>query len=318
MNARAPRETSAVLGEHPATGAGNDRPRASSGSRAARAPRSSGRRSRRPPLMISVGARPGALHGRGIRFRRSLVLGAGVTIGYGSHVAADACSPGCVASATGRRSRAPRVTVAAARTDQDRRSHGAAARDVLHGRAAGSWAAGFAAPSAHVLNRIPSGRCAAADGMKLTAAKSVEAHGRARDADAVAEPCGESVGDEHAQHFAGARHVAQLRGELVDVEQARVRLQERAEDGALGEVVVGQWARTYANRCSCATLDGAALERRRGALFNGSNPVIQATAAPGSTRSGYDAVVLTPNVSAEALRLYGYPQCRGHCLERHR
>ena len=57
----------------------------------------------------------------------------------------------------------------------------------------------------------------------------------------------------HAKRLIHARNVAELVVKIANIEQARMRLQQRAEDGALGEVVsvIGL---AHTNMCSCYSI----------------------------------------------------------------
>jgi hypothetical protein len=75
--------------------------------------------------------------------------------------------------------------------------------------------------------------------VSLERPQRVEPHGGAADADTVAETRGESISSQHLQGFAKGRHVSKLRIELVHPEQARMSLEEHAEDSALGGIRLG-------------------------------------------------------------------------------
>ena len=82
----------------------------------------------------------------------------------------------------------------------------------------------------------------------------------------------EPVVDQHAERLPCARYVAQLRDELVGVKPARVGVQERSEDGTLGEVVVDHAAentRTHVRPAHHVKVDEAWIDRVRGAWSPG-------------------------------------------------
>src|SRR6476646_9561981 len=76
------------------------------------------------------------------------------------------------------------------------------------------------------------------DPRQLARVHRVEANGRAGRADAIAELGGEPVADEHSQRLRHARNVAEPGLQLLDVDQARMGFEDRAEDRPLGEVVI--------------------------------------------------------------------------------
>jgi hypothetical protein len=95
----------------------------------------------------------------------------------------------------------------------------------------------------------------------LDASERLEAHGGARDADELAEPRGEPVVDQHAKRLAHARHVAQLRRELVDGQHARMRVEEGGQHGPLGGVGIGHPPKRYTNICSSGSLGARPADR---------------------------------------------------------
>src|SRR5688572_10132884 len=72
----------------------------------------------------------------------------------------------------------------------------------------------------------------------LCGTERVEAHGGAAHADAIAQPRSEPVVYEHAQRLPHARNVREPVVELANIKQAWMGLEERAQDGALSQVVV--------------------------------------------------------------------------------
>ena len=86
---------------------------------------------------------------------------------------------------------------------------------------------------------VPSPRTAKAARAPLRGTERVESHNGAGDPDAIAQPRREPVVHEHAQRLPHARNLREPVVELADVKQTWMDIEERAQDGALGKVVVG-------------------------------------------------------------------------------